>query len=151
MTHVRTTIRQRFISVLEQGLSPMTYDVLGARTSKRNRKQGGPDALVDVRFIDITVEQTTMGDERMNTGTLLIRVQREAPEENLDDLLDEDEVRVMALINAFNWLTLLEQDPELVQITFARDGESESTIGVLILRLTVEYRIDKNNPEVVRT
>ncbi len=129
----------------------MTYDVLGARASKRNRKQGGPDALVDVRFTDITVEQTTMGDERMNTGTLLIRVQRKAPEENLDDLLEEDEVRIMALINAFNWLSLLEQEPELVQITFARDGESEDTIGVLILRLTVEYRIDKNNPEVVRT
>ena len=149
MTHVRTIIRQAIVNLLDAELPTSPYVVLGARLSKRNRTGEGL-AMVDARFADVAVTQQTMGDDRLHTASLLIRVQREGDEETIDDDLDADEVAITGILNGFDWSNLLEDDPELTQISFAYDTESEATIGVLVLRFTVEYRIDKNDPETVR-
>lgn len=148
MTHLRTTIRRTFIEVLESALSETEYSILGTRTSRRNRDD---TASVRVQFLDVNVAALTMGDDRTHTGTLLIRVQRGAPEEDLDDLLDLDEVRVTNAINTFDWSDLLEEQPEMTQITFDRDDTTDVTIGQIALRFTVEYRINKFNPNLMRS
>lgn len=149
MTHVRSTIRHAFTEVLGSGLDTERFEVLGRRAAMRNRVDA--ESLVDVRFGEVAVTQETMGDMRTHTATLMIRVQHEGTEENLDDLLDEDEVLVCALIDNHDWSSLLEEEPELQQISFARDAESEVAVGVIILQFRVEYRIDKRDPETVRT
>ena len=150
MTHVRTTIRQTVARLLETKLPSTGYDVIGTRASKRNRRDTDPDAVVDVRITDVAVTAQGMDDLRLHTATLMIQVTREGNEETLDDLLDQDEILVTQAVNQFDWARLLEADPELTQITFARDGESDVTIGAIMLRYTVEYRISKHNPETVR-
>jgi hypothetical protein len=150
MTHVRTTIRQTVARLLETKLPSTGYDVIGTRASKRNRRAIDQDAVVDVRITDVAVTAQGMNDLRLHTATLMIQVTREGNEETLDDLLDQDEVLVIRAMSQFDWMRLLETDPELTQITFARDGESDVAIGAIMLRYTVEYRISKYNPETVR-
>lgn len=147
--HIRSTIRQTIRDLLDAELPTSPYVVMGARLSKRNREGDGL-ATVDVRFADVAVTQQTMGDDRLHTASLMIRVQREGDEETIDDDLDADELVITGILNRFDWSSLLEDDPELTQINFGYDTESEATIGVLVLRFTVEYRIDKNDPETVR-
>ena len=148
MTHLRTTIRQTFNAVLDAALSPEEYAILGARTSKRNRAE---TASVAVHFTEVNVTANSMGDDRTHMGTVMIKVQRGAAEDELDDLLDLDEVRVTAAINNYDWSDLLEEDPEMTQITFDRDDSTEVTIGQIALRFSVEYRIDKMNPNLKRS
>jgi hypothetical protein len=150
MTHVRTTIRQTVCQLLGTKLPNTGYNVLGTRTSKRNRSAIDQDAVVDVRITDVAVTAQGMNDLRLHTATLVIQVTREGKEETLDDMLDQDEVLVTQAMSQIDWTRLLETDPELTQITFARDGESDVAIGAIMLRYTVEYRISKNNPETVR-
>lgn len=147
--HIRSTIRQAIVNLLDAELPTSPYVVMGARLSKRNREGDGL-AMVDARFADVAVTQQTMGNDRLHTASLMIRVQREGDEETIDDDLDADELAITGILNRFDWSSLLEDDPELTQISFAYDTESEVTIGVLVLRFTVEYRIDKNDPETVR-
>lgn len=148
MTHVRTTIRQTFNAVLEGALSSEDYTILGTRTSKRNRDDA---ASVRVNFTEVNVTANSMGDDRTHTGTLMVRVQRAADEADLDDLLDLDEARVTDAIFNYDWSDLLEEDPELRQITFDRSDETDVTIGQIALQFIVEYRINKLNPNLVRS
>lgn len=146
MAHVRTQIRARFKTVLEQSLGS-TYKVFASRKFRRNNDD---KAVVDMRFLNENITQETMGDDRQREASLYIRVQRNAAETDLDDLLDADEVAITSAIEQADFSDLLEEDPELVQVNFSDDAESNVAIGAIILRYDVEYRVDKANPEVVR-
>lgn len=147
MSHVRSQIRAAFKSVLDDGL-PATYEVFASRKYRRNHTPG--TALVDMRILNENIEQRTMGDERVRVASLYIRVQRSGDEDNLDDALDADETLLTSLIEANDWSLLLEEEPELVQVNFSEDAETDVAIGAIILRYDVEYRIDKTNPEIVK-
>lgn len=147
MSHVRTQIRAAFADALSAALSPTDYRVFASRKFARNRSPSDP-AIVDIRFLNVNVDQTTMGSKRTHTGSLYIRVQRDALSSGLDDLLDADEVAITAAIEAEDFSLLLEEEPELVQVNFSDDASGQVAIGAIILRYDVEYRIDKANPEV---
>lgn len=145
MAHVRTQIRNRFKTVLD-GALPASYIVFASRKYAWNTKPG--QTIVDMRFLnDQTRERETMGDERIHVASLYIRVQRALEESQLDTALDDDEIAIVAAIEAENWLDLLEEDPELLQVNFADDAEGGRAIGAVVLRYDVEYRIDKSDPE----
>lgn len=145
MAHVRTQIRNRFKTVLD-GALPASYIVFASRKYAWNTKTG--QTIVDMRFLnDQTRERETMGDERIHVASLYIRVQRALEESQLDTALDDDEIAIVAAIEAENWLDLLEEDPELLQVNFADDAEGGRAIGAIVLRYDVEYRIDKSDPE----
>jgi len=145
MAHVRTQIRNRFKTVLD-GALPASYSVFASRKYAWNTKTG--QTIVDMRFLnDQTRERETMGDERIHVASLYIRVQRALEESQLDTALDDDEIAIVAAIEAENWLDLLEEDPELLQVNFADDAEGGRAIGAIVLRYDVEYRIDKSDPE----
>lgn len=148
MTHLRTTIRQTFRDVLESALSPEEYVVVGTRTSKRNRTD---ESVIDVRFTEIDVSQNSMGDDRTHMGTLMIRVYRSGDEAVIDELLDLDEVRVTGAVYNYDWSRLLEDEPELKRISFEREDTTDETVGVLVLQFSVEYRINKLNPNLMRS
>ena len=148
MTHLRTTIRQTFRDVLESALSPEEYVVVGTRTSKRNRTD---ESVIDVRFTEIDVSQNSMGDDRTHMGTLMIRVYRSGDEAVIDELLDLDEARVTGAVYNYNWSRLLEDEPELKRISFEREDTTDETVGVLVLQFSVEYRINKLNPNLMRS
>jgi hypothetical protein len=146
MTHARTTIRHAVIEALAADL-PASYRVFGSRKYALNRVAGAP--VVDVRFAQVNIVQETMGDERRNVGSLLIRVQRDSEETGLDDALDADEVLVVGVMAGIDWSSLLEEQPELTQVVFAEDGQTGRPVGALILRFDVEWRANWNNPETV--
>mgnify|MGYP003397704658 FL=1 len=148
MTHLRTTIRQTFRDVLESALSPEEYVVVGTRTSKRNRTD---ESVIDVRFTEIDVSQNSMGDDRTHMGTLMIRVYRSGDEAVIDELLDLDEARVTGAVYNYDWTRLLEDEPELKRISFEREDTTDETVGVLVLQFSVEYRINKLNPNLMRS
>lgn len=148
MTHLRTTIRQTFRDVLESALSPEEYVVVGTRTSKRNRTD---ESVIDVRFTEIDVSQNSMGDDRTHMSTLMIRVYRSGDEAVIDDLLDLDEARVTGAVYNYDWSRLLEDEPELKRISFEREDTTDETVGVLVLQFSVEYRINKLNPNLMRS
>ena len=148
MTHLRTTIRQTFRDVLESALSPEEYVVVGTRTSKRNRTD---ESVIDVRFTEIDVSQNSMGDDRTHMGTLMIRVYRSGDEAVIDDLLDLDEARVTGAVYNYDWSQLLEDEPELKRISFEREDTTDETVGVLVLQFSVEYRINRLNPNLMRS
>lgn len=145
MAHIRTQIRARFKSVLEAALGA-GYEVHASRKSSWNHTSG--TALVDMRILnDQTQAREVMGDARARTASLYVRVQRSAPEEDLDDALDADDLAVNLAIEAEDWSDLLEEDPELMQVNAADDTEGGRAIGAIVLRYDVEYRIDKSDPE----
>jgi hypothetical protein len=148
MTHLRTIIRQTFRDVLESSLSSEEYVVVGTRTSKRNRTD---ETVIDVRFTEIDVSQNSMGDDRTHMGTLMIRVYRSGDEAVIDDLLDLDEARVTGAVYNYDWSQLLEDEPELKRISFEREDTTDETVGVLVLQFSVEYRINKLNPNLMRS
>lgn len=147
MAHVRTQFRTALADALISALA-VDYDVFASRKYRLNI---GARPMIDLRFADVNVAAKTMGNLRTHVGSLFIRVQRIAPEDQMDDLLDQDEVNVTSVIEAVDWSSLLEQDPELTQITFTDDAEGEVPVGMIVLRYDVEYRIAKDDPETVRT
>lgn len=147
MTHVRTQIRHRFRDVIDTHLPQPGYAVFASRKFARNHRQA--TAIVDISITNVAVSQQTMGDERTHVASLFVRVQRSAKEDSLDDLLDADEVLITEAIEQTEWDDLLEEEPELVEILFAEDSDSENTVGAIMLRYDVEYRIDKTNPQLV--
>lgn len=146
MTHVRTQIRQATKAALDAALDPTAYRTFASRKSAINHV---PDlAIVDLQFLnDQTRVQEVVGDARIHVASLYIRIQRSAPEETLDDLLDADEVAVIAALEAHDWSSLLEEPPELIQANFADDGGAGHVIAALVLRFDVEYRINRDDPE----
>ena len=145
MAHIRTQIRQRFKTVLEASLG-VGYEVYASRKSTWNHTAG--TALVDMRILnDQTQAREVMGDARARTASLYIRVQRSAPEDELDDALDADDLAITLAVEGEDWSDLLEEDPELMQVNTADDAEGGRTIGAIVLRYDLEYRIDKSDPE----
>lgn len=147
MAHVRTLIRQAFKDALADALED-EYDVFASRKYKLNMTDR---PMVDMRFASVDITAQTMGDLRTHKGSLFIRVQRMATGDDMDDLLDQDEVNVTAAVNAVDWSSLLEEDPELQGVTWADDADGEVPVGMIVLRYDIEYRIDKNDPETVRS
>lgn len=145
MPHIRTQIRTAFKAALDAAL-PATYDVYASRKYALNIVDGR--AMVDMRFLnDQTNEQETMSDARVHTGSLYIRVQRTDIESGIDDALDEGEVAIVNAIEAADFSSLLEEDPELMQVNFSDNAEAGQVIGSIVMRYDVEYRIDKTDPE----
>ena len=147
MAHVRTQIRDAFKAALVAALNA-DYDVFASRKYKLNMVDR---PMVDMRFASVDITAQTMGDLRTHTGSLFIRVQRMATGDDIDDLLDQDEVNVTAAIEAVDWSSLLEEDPELKAVSWADDADGEVPIGMIVLRYDIEYRIAKNDPETMRS
>ena len=148
--HARTQIRLAFHDVLKAALDPAVYDVFSSRKYARNLEPG--QAIVDIRILNVNVESQVMGFDRTHVASLYIRVQRDEPEETLDDVLDADEVAVTRAIEAHDWSMLLEDEtgPELKQVNFSEDSDAAVSVGAIILRYDVEYRIDKTDPTTIR-
>lgn len=146
MAHVRTQIRSAIKDALIAQLG-VTYDVY---SSRRYRLNATDRPMIDMRFAGVGVSQITMGDDRTHVGQLYIRVQRQASENGMDDLLDTDEVAVTAVIESIDFSALLEEDPELKQVVVDDNSDGETVVGMLVLRYDVEYRVLKNDPETVR-
>lgn len=147
MAHVRTQIRDAFKTALVAALNA-DYDVFASRKYKLNMVDR---PMVDMRFASVDITAQTMGDLRTHTGSLFIRVQRMATGDDIDDLLDQDEVNVTAAIEAVDWSSLLEEDPELKAVSWADDADGEVPVGMIVLRYDIEYRIAKNDPETMRS
>lgn len=147
MAHVRTQIRDAFKAALVAALNA-DYDVFASRKYKLNMVDR---PMVDMRFASVDITAQTMGDLRTHTGSLFIRVQRMATGDDIDDLLDQDEVNVTAAIEAVDWSSLLEEDPELKAVSWADDADGEVPVGMIVLRYDIEYRIAKNDPETMRS
>lgn len=146
MAHVRTQIRAAIIAALETTLGD-TYDIYASRKYKLNMVLR---PMIDMRFSNVDVAAQTMGDMRTHTASLLVRVQRTATGAEIDDLLDQDEVNLTAAMESFDWTTLLEDAPELTQVTWADDADGEVPIGMIVMRYTIEYRVVKSDPETAR-
>jgi hypothetical protein len=152
MTHVRTQIRERFKTELENRLPSGQYEVFASRKYAINNK---PDkAVVDIRISnDQTMVREVMYESgngpRIHTASLYVRVQRTDDESQIDDSLDVDEVNIVNALSAVDWSDLLEEPPELLQVNFADDERAGRILGVIILRFDCEYRIDASNPELV--
>ena len=146
MSHVRTQIRNAMASVLETALGS-GYLVYASRKYPQNL---GKKALIDMRFQNENIEQTTMGDERTRTASLYVRCHRGAPEVEIDNLLDADELVIFDAIEAHDWSDLLEEQPELVQVNFSDDASGGTSIGAIVLRYDLEYRVSKSDLETVR-
>lgn len=149
MPHVRTQIRNVVVSELANGLG-VDYVVFSSRHFDRNHIDG--KALVDIKISnDQTMERDTMNDARVHVASLYIRVQRDGDDASLDNDLDADEVKIVNLIDAYDWSSLLEEPPELVQVNFSDDAGTEQAIGAIVMRYDMEYRINKSDPETVIT
>lgn len=146
MAHVRTQIRAAIQAALQAGLG-VDYDIFASRKYKLNMLE---KPMIDLRFSNVDISVQTMGTLRTHNATFFVRVQRMATGDDMDDLLDQDEVRVTAAIEAADFSTLLEQDPELTQVVWADDADGEVPIGMIVLRYDIEYRIAKDDPETVR-
>ena len=146
MAHVRTQIRDQMAAVLEAALGT-GYRVYASRKYPQNL---GAKALVDMRFMNENVDQTTMGDERTRTASLYIRCHRGASEATIDDLLDADEVAIHDAILSYDWSALLEEQPELMQVNFSDDAGGGTPIGAIVLRFDLEYRVTQFDLETVR-
>lgn len=148
MPHARTTVRRRFIDALGDELDSDDYAVYGTRAYARNRRNNV--AIVDVRQGDETVDIEVMGTIRTRRGSLFIRSQRSGKEEEFFDELDADEVQILAAINSVSWDDLLEEDPELVNVSFpVPNADGERVVSAIILEFMVEYRAEQFDPETV--
>ena len=152
MSHVRTQIRKAWKKVLDEEL-PEGYRVFASRKSAINHKSRL--ALVDMRFLnDQTRAEEVMnysnGDgARIHIGSLYVRVQRSALEPDIDDLLDQDEVNVIAAVEATDWSDLLEEHPEIMQVSFTDDSTGGNILAGIVLRFDLEYRINRDDPEKI--
>ena len=153
MAHVRTQIREAFKEALEDNLPQGEYRIFASRKSAINHKSGS--ALIDMRFLnDQTRTEEVLnysnGDgARVHIGSLYIRVQRSALEPDIDDILDQDEVNVIAAVEGSEWGDLLEEHPELMQVNFSDDATGGNKLAAIVLRFDLEYRINRDNPELI--
>lgn len=147
MAHVRTQIRAAITAALEAAMGD-DYDIFTSRKYKLNVV---PRPMIDMRFSNVDVAPQTMGDLRTHNATLLLRVQRTATGSEIDDLLDADEVAVTAAMESFDWTNLLEEAPELTQVSWADDANGEVPIGMIVMRYAIEYRVLKSDPETMRS
>lgn len=146
MAHVRSQIRDAMAAVLTAALGT-GYRVYASRKYPQNL---GTKALIDMRFLNENIEETTMGDDRTRKASLYIRCHRGATEVTIDNLLDADEVLIHDAIMDYDWSALLEEQPELVQVNFSDDASGGTPIGAIVLRFDLEYRVSKFDLETVR-
>lgn len=145
MQHVRTLIRQRFREALVSRLPEETHRIFSGRISMVNHDE--TRTLVDIIFDeDNTLPREVMGPERVHVATFLIRIQLSAPDEQIDEAMDYQETLVVSAIECADFSDMLEEHPELTQASFFSDASSSLTMGLLVLRYNVEYRIDKREP-----
>ncbi len=153
MTHVRTQMRQAWKTALDTHLPSGEYRVFASRKSPINHKS--QLALVDMRFLnDQTRAEEVMnhrdGDgARIHVGSLYVRVQRSARENDIDDLLDQDEINIIAAVAATDWSDLLEEHPEIMQVNFTDDSSGGNILAGIVLRFDLEYRINRDDPETI--
>ncbi len=142
MPHVRTQIRLAVASALELDLSG--YDVFSSRKFPRNALSR---PMIDMRFANENVDTEVMGGVRHRTASLYIRIQRQAKETEVDNLLDGDEVAVNAVVMESGWYeNLLIGDPELMQVNWS----DEAPISAIVLRYDMLYRVTQTDPETAR-
>jgi hypothetical protein len=146
MTHVRTLLRRQIKKVLDEGLSSDDYRIFANRKNALNHE---PDRVViDISFLnDQTQSKEVMNDKRTHIASLYIRVQRSAPDGELEELLDEDEVLITRLIHAYDWTGMIEEPLEIMQANYSDDPSGGHTMGSIILRYDIMYRIDRRDPE----
>ena len=150
MAHVRTQIRNEFKDMLTDRLpTSENYVVFSSRKYMRNHIP--ETVIIDMRFLNDQTrqEETIREDKRIHVASLYIRVQRSAPEDEIDDLLDQDEVNIIKAISNHDWSELLEEYPELVQTNFSDADAGGHLIGSIVLRFDLEYRIEREEPEVI--
>lgn len=145
MTHIRTQIRESLRDALAAALTG--YDVYSSRKYAKNITT---KPMVDMRFLNENVEAETMGSERRRTASLYLRVQRHAPETQIDDLLDNDEIVVNDVVMSNWWDGLLAEPPEQMQVNWSDTDQGGSIIGSIVLRYDVEYRVDQIDLENAR-
>lgn len=145
MTHVRTTVRNAIKAVLVTALPG--FDVFASRKTARNVLAR---PMIDMRFLNVNIDHDTMGDSRRHVASLYIRVQRAAPEDQIDNLLDVDEVAINTALLAHDWTGLLEEDPELKQTNWSDSNEGGQIIGAIVIRYDIEYRVSQSDLETVR-
>lgn len=146
MAHIRTQIRELMKEVLDGSLPAAGYTVYSSRKSAVNHVPG--KAQIDMRFSnDQTQGVETMSDDRTHTASMYLRCHRSGPEEELDDLLDGDEVLIVDAIESGDWLDLLEAVPEVMQVNFTDDATGGDVLAGMVLRVEMEYRIERGDPE----
>lgn len=151
MVHVRTQLRQRFKAVLDGALPSSDYRVYASRKSALNHVSNL--TTVDMKFLNDQTQQASVMDRRngdqprTHVASLYVRVQRSADETLLEAELDADEVLIVNAVDAHDWSDILEEEPELVQVNFSDDGSAGRTLGAIVLRYDLEYRINKHDPE----
>lgn len=145
MTHARTTIRSEMKTVI-QAINA-DWRVFSSKRYARNVEVNNP--VVDITILNENIEQETMGEERLRDSSLYVRMQRVAPEEGIDDIMDAHEIEILNAIGAHDWSALLEEPPELKQVNFSDDAEGGYVIAAIILRFDLEYRIGQFDPETV--
>lgn len=145
MTHIRTQIREGLRDTLASTLTG--YDVYSSRKYAKNLTA---KPMIDMRFLNENIESETMGSDRRRKASLYVRVQRQAPETEIDDLLDTDEILVNDIVMSNWWEAFLTEPPEQMQVNWSDTDQGGAIIGSIVLRYDVEYRVDQTNLELVR-
>lgn len=145
MTHIRTQIREGLRDVLAATLTD--YDVYSSRKYAKNLTA---KPMIDMRFLNENIESETMGSSRRRKASLYLRIQRQAPETQIDDLLDNDEVLVNDVVMSDWWESYLTEPPEQMQVNWSDTDQGGAIIGSIVLRYDVEYRVDQTDLETVR-
>lgn len=153
MAHVRTQIREAFKDALEAAVGAAGYTVFASRKYSVNVDDGRGYVDIMVGNDQTEVARSTIGSTRkarIHTASVYIRVQRSAFSEALDDELDADEVFVVGAVHDYDWVELLEEEPELLQVNFVDANDSRGVaVGTIVIRFDVEYRINYDAPETV--
>lgn len=153
MPHVRTQIRAAFKAALEAHAGASGYTVYASRKYALNVADGHGYVDLMISNDQTEVGQSTMGltrKARIHTASVYLRVQRSADSDDLDDLLDVDEVFIVEAVAAYDWTSLLEEEPELIQVNFADSNDSRGVaVGTIVMRFDVLYRINYDAPETV--
>lgn len=145
MTHTRTQIREGLRDALATTLTG--YDVYSSRKYAKNITS---KPMIDMRFLNENIESETMGSTRRRKASLYVRVQRQAPETEIDDLLDSDEILVNDIVMSNWWGPYLTEPPEQMQVNWSDTDQGGSIIGSIVLRYDVEYRVSQTDLETVR-
>ena len=146
MTHVRKQIRETLREWLALALPE--YDVFASRKFARNVTE---KPIIDMRFLNENIDSEVMGSDRRRRASLYLRVQRAAPETQIDDLLDDDEVSINDVVMSDDWWQgLLTEPPEQMQVNWSDTDAGGQIIGSIVLRYDVEYRVTQTDLETAR-
>jgi hypothetical protein len=143
MSHVRSQFRAAIKAILITAMP--AHKIFSSRRYKINASEL---PIVDMRFSNENSEHQTMSNVLERTATLHIRVTRNAVEESIDDVLDDDAVLVEhALANA---VVAGVKSAMLVQTNFTDSADGDRTNAEVILRYDITYRTADNDVETAR-